>query len=343
MYSDLLSSVLTSINIVLIVSIPNYVSPSLAAFSLCSSIIVIGITGIWFKNLMEMSSNMASTQRLLEYSELLPEGTLISDKKFEITKGQIKFDDVYMRYRPNFDLALSGLCCEIDAGSKIGIIGRTGSGKSSILQVLFRLVNPESGTVYIDGQDYMDIDLHCLRKQMSVIPQSSVLFSAPVKDNLDPLHEHTDEEIINVLEEVKLKDIILEYDLGLYAEVRADEVSLSSGQKQLLCLARAILRNNKIVIMDEATANVDNETDRLIQETITLKFKECSLLIIAHRLRTIIDSDKIMVINKGICAEYGTPLQLYHTEDSIFKSILTHTGPEESQYLINQINKHKEN
>ena len=182
-----------------------------------------------------------------------------------------------MRYRPNLDLALAGLSCEIDGGSKIGIIGRTGSGKSSILQVLFRLVNPESGTIIIDGQDYMCAGLHQLREQMSVIPQSAVLFVGSVRENLDPFHRYTDEEIIEALDEVQLKEVIVEYDCGLDEEVKSDGISLSAGQKQLLCLARAILRKNKIVMMDEATANVDNETDRLIQETVKSKFEGCTL------------------------------------------------------------------
>ena len=338
-YSDLGASFIIVLNVILIVGISNYVSPDLAAFSLSSSVSLLGMSSIWSKNVVETSSNMSSAQRLLEFADLLPEGELEIDKEFKITKGFIEFQNVYMRYRPNFGLALSGLTCQIEAGHKIGIIGRTGAGKSSILQVLFRLINPESGTVYIDGQDFMQIGLHQLRGQMSVIPQSSVLFAASIRDNLDPFNHHTDEELIDVLNEVKLKDFVLDYDMGLYTEIKGDGINFSAGQKQLLCLARAILRNNKIVMMDEATANVDNETDRVIQETVKRKFIGCSLLIIAHRLRTIINSDKIIVIDKGICKEYATPLELYNKDDSIFRSMIFHTGPEESQYLITEINK----
>ena len=273
LYTDLISNLIIALNVVLIVAIPDYVTPALAAFSLSSSITLLGMSSVWSKDIVELSSNMSSAQRLLEFADLLPEGTLEESSDFTITQGKLKFDEVFMRYRPNFDLALTGLSCEIEAGSKIGIIGRTGSGKSSILQVLFRLVNPESGTIYIDGHDYLSIGLHQLREQMSVIPQSAVLFAASIRDNLDPFHRYTDEEIVNVLDEVKLKDVIFEYDYGLQAEVKSDGISLSAGQKQMLCLARAILRKNKIVMMDEATANVDNETDRLIQETVKTKFK----------------------------------------------------------------------
>ena len=201
-------------------------------------------------------------------------------------------------------------------------------------------MDPESGTIVIDGQDYMCAGLHQLREQMSVIPQSAVLFVGSVRGNLDPFHKYTDKEIISALDEVQLKDVIFEYDCGLDEEVNSDGISLSAGQKQLLCLARAILRKNKIVMMDEATANVDNETDRLIQETVKTKFEGCTLLIIAHRLRTVIDSDKILVVDQGMCKEFGSPLELFYKEDSIFRSILYHTGPEESQYLIDHINHH---
>ena len=337
LYSDLASILSISLNIILIIAIPGYVSPELAAFSLASSIALLGVSASWMKNLVELSSNMTSAQRLLEFADLLPEGSLEEPVNFEIVEGKIKFEDVRMRYRPNLDLALAGLSCEITGSSKIGIIGRTGSGKSSILQVLFRLVNPESGTIFIDGQDYMCAGLHQLREQISVIPQSATLFVGSVRENLDPFHKYTDQEIVKALDEVKLREIILGYDYGLDEEVKSDGISLSAGQKQLLCLARAILRKNKIVMMDEATANVDNETDRLIQKTVKSKFQGCTLLIIAHRIRTVIDSDKILVVDKGICKEFGTPLELFNYEESIFRSIVYHAGPQESQYLISQI------
>ena len=341
LYSDMASIIAITLNIILIIAIPGYVSPELAAFSLSSSIALLGISAASMKNIVELSNNMASAQRLLEFADLEPEGSLQEPIIFKITEGNIKFDEVCMRYRPNLGQALAGFSCEIDGGSKIGIIGRTGSGKSSILQVLFRLVNPEAGTIMIDGQDYMCVGLHQLREQMSVIPQSAVLFVGSVRENLDPFHRYTDEEIVEALEEVQLRGVIVEYGCGLDEEVKSDGISLSAGQKQLLCLARAILRKNKIVMMDEATANVDNETDRFIQQTVKSKFGECTLLIIAHRLRTVIDSDKILVVDKGICKEFGTPAELLSNEESMFRNILYHTGAEESQFLIEQIRKNE--
>ena len=343
LYAELISILLSSLNIILIIAVPGYASPELAAFSLSSSVALIRMSSLWTKNIFELTCSMASTQRLLEFADLLPEGDLEQPVDFAISQGAIRFEGVCMRYRPSLDLVLAGFSCEIEGGSKVGVVGRTGAGKSSILQVLFRLVNPESGTIYIDGMDYRGLGLHQLRGQMSVIPQSAVLFAATIRENLDPFHRYSDAEIAEALDEVRLKEVILDYDHGLSEEVKSDGVSLSAGQKQLLCLARAILRKNRIVMMDEATANVDNETDRLIQETVKGKFKGCTLIIIAHRLRTVIDSDKILVVDKGMCKEFASPLELYHKEESNFRSILYHTGPEESRYLIEQLYKNASN
>ena len=209
LYSELLSNTIIALNVCLIMLIPGYVSPELAAYSLSSSTILLGISSTWSKDIVELSCNMSSTQRLLEYTDLLPEEISEGSLDFKITHGKLKFDDVVMRYRPSLDPALAGFSCEIEAGSKVGIIGRTGAGKSSILQVLFRLVNPESGTIFIDGQDYMSAGLQQIREQMSVIPQSAVIFAASLRENLDPFHRHTDEEIFNALDEVKLKKQLL--------------------------------------------------------------------------------------------------------------------------------------
>ena len=280
---------------------------------------------------------MSSAQRILEYSDIPAEGDFETNTNFVISKGKIEFKDVFMRYRPNLPFSLSGLSFSIKPGHKIGIIGRTGAGKSSVLQVLFRLVNPAKGTILIDGIDYMTLGLHDLRKQMSVIPQSAVLFAASIRDNLDPFNLYSDNDLILALDEVKLKETIMQYEQGLSSEVGGDGINLSAGQRQLLCLARAILRKNKIIMMDEATANVDNETDRIIQETVKNKFNECTLLIIAHRIRTIIESDRIIVIDAGVCKEYGRPQNLFNENNSLFKNMIYHTGPEESEYLISKI------
>ena len=336
-YADLGTTLIVVLNVCIIIGTKGQIDAGLAAFSMSTTSGMLGLSSIWVKFVLELGTNMASAQRLLEYSDIDPESGYILSENFELKRGEIKFENVFMRYRPTFPYSLQGLTFSIQPGHKVGIIGRTGAGKSSILQVLFRLVNPEKGTVYLDGVDYMKIGLQNLRKQLSVIPQTPVLFTASIRDNLDPFKLSTDEELIQALEEVQLKDIILEYENGLYTEVRGDGITLSAGQKQLLCLARVVIRKNKIIMMDEATANVDNETDRIIQETIKNKFETSTLLVIAHRIRTIIQSDKIIVVDAGKCKEYGSPSELYNIEDSLFRNMIYHTGPEESQHLVNCI------
>jgi ATP-binding cassette subfamily C (CFTR/MRP) protein 4 len=336
-YCDLSSGLIAILNVIIIVGTKGLIQPSLAAYSLASCGGLMGITAMWSKNLLEVGSCMSTAQRLMEYADLEPEGEFECGEKFIIEKGDVKFDRIFMRYRLNLPFTLTGLSFHIRGGQKVGIIGRTGAGKSSVLQVLFRLVNPESGNIYLDGYDYMKLGLHDLRLQMSVIPQSAVLFSASIRDNLDPFHKYSDDEILQALEDVGLKNTILEYDEGLLVEVKNEVLSLSAGQKQLLCLARAILRKNKIIMMDEATANVDNETDRIMQETVKGKFEGCTMMIIAHRIRTIVESDRIIVMDKGMCVEFGKPKELFMEDNSLFRQMVMHTGPEESTFLAEKI------
>ena len=336
LYSDIATGILVCLNIVVLVATRGYIDPFIATFSIATTTTLIGLISVWNKNLLETGTNMASAQRLLEYADMPNEGCFTKPENFIITQGGIEFREVYMRYRPNLPQSLSGLNLTIKAGHKVGIVGRTGAGKSSILQVLFRLVNPESGTILIDGHDYLGMGLHDLRKQMSVIPQSAILFTTTVRENLDPFLLHTDQELIDLLEEFKLKDAIFEHAQGLDAELNGEGISFSAGQKQLLCLARAVLRRNKIIMMDEATANVDNETDRIIQETVKQKFKGCTLLVIAHRIRTIIESDVIVVMDNGMCKEYGSTSELYENNQSLFRNLIHQSGIKESEYLISK-------
>lgn len=336
-YADLGSTLIVILNIIVIVATRGYIPSGLAAFNLSMSTSILGVASIWSKNILELESNMSAAQRLLDYTDLPTEGIYTTNANHQITKGHIIFDNIFLKYRPEFPFVLSGLSFEIQPGEKVGIVGRTGAGKSSVLQVLFRLVNPHSGKILLDGVDHMQMGVHEIRQQMSVIPQNAVLFNGSIRTNLDPLNFYSDEEIWKSLSEVNLKDDICGHGQGLEVEVKSDGVSLSAGQKQLLCLARAILRKNKIIMMDEATANVDNETDKLIQKTVKKKFVGSSLLIIAHRIRTIIKSDKIIVVDSGVCKEFGSPRDLIK-KDSMFLSMIHSTGPEESAFLLSNLN-----
>ncbi|KAI8524585.1 hypothetical protein RHMOL_Rhmol13G0160600 [Rhododendron molle] len=247
--------------------------------------------------------------------------------------GSIKFQDVVLRYRPELPPVLHGLSFTISPCQKVGIVGRTGAGKSSMLNALFRLVELEKGKILIDDCDTGKIGLTDLRKVLSIIPQSPVLFSGTVRFNLDPFSEHNDADLWAALERAHLKDVIRRNALGLDAEVSEGGENFSVGQRQLLSLARALLRRSKILVLDEATAAVDVRTDSLIQRTIREEFKYCTMLIIAHRLNTIIDSDRILVLDAGQVIEHETPEKLLLNETSAFSKMVQSTGAANAEYL----------
>lgn len=202
---------------------------------------------------------------------------------------------------------------------KVGIVGRTGAGKSSILQILFRLSDiDKEGTVLIDGVDIRKIGLHMLRKNIGYIPQSPFIISGTIRENLDPFNEFSDKEVIEYLAKVKLDQYVLKMKEGLMTQTTEGNAQFSTGQKQLICLARAMLLKTKIIVLDEATANVDLETDKFIQEVIKETYSENSsatVLVIAHRLATVIDSDRILVMAEGTKKEYNHPFKLLTNND----------------------------
>ncbi|KAL3352187.1 hypothetical protein AABB24_020318 [Solanum stoloniferum] len=253
------------------------------------------------------------------------------------SSGFIKFEDVVLRYRPGLPPVLHGLSFEISSGQKVGIVGRTGAGKSSMLNALFRIVELERGRILIDDCDVANIELTDLRSALSIIPQSPVLFSGTVRFNLDPFNEHNDADLWEALERAHLKDVISRNTFGLDAEVSEGGENFSVGQRQLLSLARAILRRSKILVLDEATAAVDVRTDALIQRTIREEFKTCTMLIIAHRLNTIIHTNCILVLDAGKVVEYDTPQNLLLNERSVFSNIVQSTGAANAQYLRNLV------
>jgi ATP-binding cassette subfamily C (CFTR/MRP) protein 1 len=224
------------------------------------------------------------------------------------------------------DLVLRDVTCKIEPGEKVGIVGRTGAGKSSLTLGLFRLVEAAGGCIIIDGQNISKLGLHDVRGRLTIIPQDPVLFSGTLRFNLDPFERYSDDEIWKVLELAHLKTFVGGLTAGLDHEINEGGENLSVGQRQLVCLARALLRKTRILILDEATAAVDLETDDLIQQTIRSEFKECTVLTIAHRLNTIMDSTRVLVLDKGEIREFDTPSTLLHNKKSIFYGMAKDAG-----------------
>jgi len=216
-----------------------------------------------------------------------------------------------MKYNElNTDFILKDISFEIKGGEKIGVVGRTGAGKSSLIQVLFRMTEISKGSIVIDGIDIKKVGLQFLRSSIAIIPQTAFSFVGTIRHNLDPIGKQSDDELLEVLKEVNLLNKIKSIKGGLDHVIAFKQATFSVGQKQLLCLARAILRKAKIVVLDEATANVDFDTDQFVQQKIKEKFKDCTILTVAHRLSTIIDYDKILVLDKGKIVEFDHPFKL---------------------------------
>ncbi|EDV94851.1 probable multidrug resistance-associated protein lethal(2)03659 [Drosophila grimshawi] len=289
----------------------------------------------------ELDTTMTAVERILEYDEIEPEGDFESkaDKKPPITwpeEGKIVADDLSLRYFPDpqSKYVLKSLNFEIKPMEKVGIVGRTGAGKSSLINALFRL-SYNDGSIIIDSRDTNELGLHDLRSKISIIPQEPVLFTGSMRYNLDPFEEYSDAKLWDALEEVKLKPVISDLPSGLLSRISEGGNNFSVGQRQLVCLARAILRENRILVMDEATANVDPQTDALIQTTIRNKFRECTVLTIAHRLNTIMDSDKVIVMDAGQMVEFGSPYELLTQCDSkIFHGMVMETGQNSFDSLL---------
>ncbi|KAJ1988448.1 hypothetical protein GGI25_005269 [Coemansia spiralis] len=275
----------------------------------------------------DLENSMCDYVRIQEIEQLSPEAPeVIEDnrpKKEWPEHGMIEFKNYSTRYREGLDLVLKELSFRVMPNQKVGIVGRTGAGKSSLTLALFRIIEAAGGRVLIDGEDISQYGLFDVRSKLSIIPQDPVLFAGTVRENLDPFEEYADQDIWRALEHAHLAEFIHTKDEGLEFVVTQGGENFSVGQRQLICLARALLKRAKILVLDEATAAIDNSTDAIIQESIRKEFKDCTVLTIAHRLNTIIDSDMILVLDNGKAAEFDTPQSLLAKEDGLFKQLWT--------------------
>lgn len=294
------------------------------------------------RQVADMESQIVSTERLSHYANNLPREGDDSKSSLqaisEVTSawpehGAIKFENVTLSYREDLPPVLNNICLEIKAGERIGIVGRTGAGKSSILMALFRITELSAGQIIIDGIDIRTVSLKQARSPISIIPQDPVIFSGTIRSNLDPFGIYNDSQLWDALERAHLNYAVSGMEGKLDSEVSENGDNLSVGQRQLLCLARALLRRNRILVLDEATANIDLETDALVQKCIRKDFSECTILTIAHRLNTVIDYDRILVLDAGQVMEFDSPAKLLGNPNSHFSQLCKETGESNDRAL----------
>lgn len=333
---DMIGNLLVFTVGILVVTSRFSVNPSIGGLVLSYILSIVQLLQFSIRQLAEVENGMNAVERLRYYgNELEEEAPLhtIDVRESWPEKGEIVFDNVEMRYRDNLPLVLKGLSIHIRGGERIGIVGRTGAGKSSIMSTLFRLVEISGGSITIDGISTATIGLSELRSRLAIIPQDPTLFKGTVRSNLDPFQEHTDLELWSALRQADLVPADANMEdrkadasrIHLDSAVEEDGLNFSLGQRQLMALARALVRGSQIIVCDEATSSVDMETDDKIQRTMATGFKGKTLLCIAHRLRTIIGYDRICVMDAGRIAELATPLELWKM-DGIFRSMCDRSG-----------------
>ncbi|XP_077285788.1 multidrug resistance-associated protein 1-like [Arctopsyche grandis] len=312
------------------VIIRDKISPGIVGLSV-SYALQITQTLNWIVNMAsEVETNIVAVERIKEYSENIQEAAWRKpdadpNQNWPLT-GQLNIDELVIRYRSTTVPVLHKISCHIESGEKIGVVGRTGAGKSSLALAIFRILEADSGKISIDHINISNIGLHSLRSRLTIIPQDSVLFSGSLRFNLDPFGSYSDDELWNALEHAHLKAFVENLTTKLEHTIDEGGANLSSGQRQLVCLARALLRKSQLLILDEATAAVDLETDDLIQKTIRSEFSSCTILTIAHRINTIMDSNKILVLDKGKLVEFDTPANLLQDKNTIFYKLAKDAG-----------------
>ncbi|KAK4427310.1 ABC transporter C family member 8 [Sesamum alatum] len=336
-------------SVFLVLTPKGYIPPGLVGLSLSYAFALTGTQVFLSRWYSSLANYIVSVERIKQYMHIPPEPPAIIEDKRPPTswppKGRIELLDLKIRYRPNAPVVLKGITCTFKEATRVGVVGRTGSGKTTLISALFRLVEPYSGQIVIDGIDICSIGLKDLRLKLSIIPQEPTLFRGSVRTNLDPLGLYSDHEIWKALEKCQLKTTIsklpnlldssgnsnfiansiefLHFDRYRFVQAVSDEgENWSMGQRQLFCLGRVLLKRNMILVLDEATASIDSATDAILQRIIREEFANCTVITVAHRVPTVIDSDMVMVLSYGKLVEYDEPKKLMET-NSFFSKLVT--------------------
>eukprot|EP00899_Mesostigma_viride_P025318 jgi/Mesvir1/5971/Mv00725-RA.1 len=313
------------------VLLKGHISAGLAGLAITYSLLLTNTLSWMARMGTDVETSLSAVERLLAYTQVPPEAAVAVPEvdpprdKWP-TQGALSFQNVVFSYRPGLPPALNGFTCEIAGGEKIGVVGRAGAGKSSIAAALFRMVELSGGRIVLDGVDIACLGLHTLRSRMGTITQEPLLFCGSVRMNVDPLGLHGDAAIWDALARTGIRDRVVAIG-GLDASVAEYGSNFSNGQRQMICLARALVRDMKVVVMDEATASIDLETDDLIRRTVREHMRSCTLVTIAHRLHTVLDSDRVLVMSGGRAAEVGTAHALLSRPGSLLSVLVEESGP----------------
>ncbi|KAM1027513.1 hypothetical protein ACFX13_040999 [Malus domestica] len=324
---NLLSNFVFAFSLILLVTLPEgVINPSIAGLAVTYGINlnVLQASVIW--NICNAENKMISVERILQYSKLKSEAPMVIEECRPPVNwpqvGTICFKNLQIRYAEHLPSVLKNINCTFPGQNKVGVVGRTGSGKSTLIQAIFRVVEPREGSIIIDDVDICKIGLHDLRSRLSIIPQDPTMFEGTVRGNLDPLEQYSDGDVWEALEKCQLGNLVRAKEEKLDASVVENGENWSVGQRQLVCLGRALLKKSRILVLDEATASVDSATDGVIQKVISQEFKDRTVVTIAHRIHTVIDSDLVLVLSDGRVAEYDTPAKLLEREESLFSKLI---------------------
>ena len=325
---DVITTLIVTITALLCVFMRQSISPALAGLCIVYALQMGGVFQYGTRLIAETEALMTSVERLTQFESSVKEETNLDFNDASKVgpewpvAASVEFKDLKCKYRPNLPYVLNGVSFKLPEKKKLGICGRTGSGKSSLTLCLWRMLDVIEGGIEIDGVDTSTLSLSTLRSKMAIIPQDPVLFIGTLRSNLDPFHEVSDDRIWDVLRQVHLFDFITALPQRLGTLVEEGGQNFSQGQRQLICFARALLRGSKLIVLDEATASVDMDTDALIGTTIREAFADCTMMIIAHRLHTIIDCDYILVLDDGKVAEFDTSQNLLQKKNGLFRKLV---------------------